>query len=247
MKINIEKELNDDIRDACCFIIGAGEFYGLSSRVIREEGRRDLVIAADGGLVYTERLSLTPDIIIGDFDSYDGSCGTSEQDLRERAGISADSGALIRLSPVKDESDLAAALSEGIRRGFKTFLIYGCTGGRPDHTFSAIQDIARLSKEGIKAFLFARDYVITAVSEGSVEFPEYMKGMISVFSHTDLSEGVTESGLKYTVADHELSNDFPLGLSNEFTGIPAIISVKKGTLIIMFETGRSGESWKEKR
>ena len=49
----------------CCIIIGAGECTGLLQPV--EEA--DCLIAADGGLAHVKNLGLTPDVILGDFDS----------------------------------------------------------------------------------------------------------------------------------------------------------------------------------
>ena len=65
-------------------------------------------------------------------------------------------------------------------------------------------------------------------------------GFISVFSLSDESVGVCESGLKYTLDDYTLNNRFPLGVSNEFIGESAKISVKSGTLLIVFE---SSSAW----
>ena len=55
-----------------CFIIGAGSFYGLPVPV-RDT---DTVIAADGGWRVCRELSLTPSLLVADFDSLDApSCG----------------------------------------------------------------------------------------------------------------------------------------------------------------------------
>ena len=51
-----------------CYIFGAGEFDG----VFRKPERDDLIIAADGGISAASKAMLTPNLIIGDFDSYDG-------------------------------------------------------------------------------------------------------------------------------------------------------------------------------
>ena len=48
-----------------CIIFCAAEFDTLVQPIDRD----DLVIAADGGLVHTQALEITPDVILGDFDS----------------------------------------------------------------------------------------------------------------------------------------------------------------------------------
>ena len=60
--------------------------------------------------------------------------------------------------------------------------------------------------------------------------------MISVFAHSDTVRGVTIEGLKYSLSGAELDNGFSLGVSNEFTGVPARVSVKEGTLLIVWES-----------
>lgn len=62
--------------------------------------------------------------------------------------------------------------------------------------------------------------------------------MVSVFSHADISRGVTETGLKYELENGTMRSDTVLGVSNELLdGCPASISVADGTLIITFPMG----------
>ncbi|WEV72884.1 thiamine diphosphokinase [Bifidobacterium sp. ESL0790] len=59
--------------------------------------------------------------------------------------------------------------------------------------------------------------------------------MVSVFSHSDVSRGVTETGLKYELENGTMRSDTVLGVSNELlAGRPASISVSDGTLIVTF-------------
>lgn len=200
-------------------MFGAGVFYGLKNKP--KPG--DLVIAADGGMAVLEHCGIHADVVLGDFDS----APLEKAEEESKAGAE-----LARLSETKDRSDSAAALLLGEARGYRRFYLYGCTGGRLDHTLASIQDLAALSKRGHMAYLFDQDAVLTALTDGTLVFPEGMRGTVSVFSHSDVSSGVRESGLKYIVAEHRLENTFPLGLSNEFTKLPASISVGEGTLII---------------
>ena len=47
-----------------CHIVGGGDFFG-----IRPTGEGDFIIAADKGLLYLQNLGITPNLVIGDFDS----------------------------------------------------------------------------------------------------------------------------------------------------------------------------------
>ena len=51
--------------DGRCFIIGAGDFFGF----VQRPSAGDYVIAADAGYKYCLREGVTPDLVVGDFDS----------------------------------------------------------------------------------------------------------------------------------------------------------------------------------
>ena len=91
-----------------CIIVGAGELT-VSKIPVEEE---DLVIAADGGYAYCRRLGIRPDLILGDFDSID--CANAElvKEIRET-----EPERVITLPVEKDDTDMLAALKEGLRRG----------------------------------------------------------------------------------------------------------------------------------
>lgn len=202
-----------DIRPDVCHIFGAGSYYGGFERP-----RVALLIAADGGLDTLVRLGERPDIIIGDFDS------TSRPDSD-----------CIVLPHVKDDTDTLAAIRVGLERGCREFHIWGGTGGsRADHTAANLQCLVMLSKRGLKGYLHGESCVVTAVTDGIVSFDASHRGYISVFSASDISEGVALRGLLYPLEDASLTNDMPLGVSNEFTGVPSSVGVKRGTLLIYY-------------
>ncbi len=198
-----------------CYIVGAGDCPVLDI----EKKNGDFLIAADGGYRYCKQNKLVPDAVIGDFDSL---------------GYTPEGDNIIKLNPVKDVTDMYAAAQVGIEKGFCEFVIYGATGGRIDHTLANIQLVASLSQKGCNAKLVDGKTVITAITNGSVSFDSSYRGFISVFSHTDKCEGVTISNMKYTLKNGCITNSFPLGVSNEFIGGNSMISVEKGTAIIVF-------------
>lgn len=198
-----------------CYIVGAGEHYGLDFTA--ENG--DLVIAADGGLNYLEMSGINADLIIGDFDS-------AARPLTMRN--------VIALNSEKDYTDTLAAVHEGMNRGYKIFHIYGGTGGRIEHTLANIQAAVFLSQNQCKCYLFDRDSVITAVTNGGIAFDSRCNGYISVFSGSDNSTGVFLKGLKYELENAVISSNFPIGVSNEFIGADSVAAVENGTLIVIF-------------
>ena len=198
-----------------CHIVGAGDFYGLDLAPRSD----DYVIAADGGLRYLEDAGITADLVIGDFDTL---------------GEVPNHPNVIALSCEKDDTDTLAAVREGIARGYEVFCLHACTGRRIEHTIANLQTLAYLAQNGKRGFLFDKDTILTAVTNGKVTYPAHADGFISVFSLSDTSRGVCLSGLKYELNNAELTSTFPIGVSNEFIGKGSTISVRKGTLLIIF-------------
>lgn len=198
-----------------CYIMGAGEQYGAPP----VKCANDYVIAADGGYKYAQQVGIEIDLLVGDFDSL-------TQPVKSEHTLV--------LPQEKDETDMLAAINEGYKRGYRTFHIYGGTGGRLDHTLSNIQCIAELSAKNARGYLHDRGHIITAIHDDSISFPVDSAGVISVFSHSDTSLGVCETGLKYELTEETLTNCYPLGVSNEFSGTCSTISVRTGTLIIIY-------------
>ena len=79
----------------------------------------DFFVYCDGGLKHLEKLGFSPNLIVGDFDSYKN----PEMDVET-----------IVLPCVKDDTDTCFALKECVKRGFEDFLMIGCIGQRFDHT-----------------------------------------------------------------------------------------------------------------
>ena len=197
-----------------CYVVGAGENYGL--HFVPEAG--DKVIAVDGGFRFLEESGVAADAVVGDFDSLES--------VPQHPNV-------LKLSREKDDTDMRVAVREGIRAGYEYFHIYCGTGGRIEHTIANMQLLAELSLAGKQGFLFGRDYVMTAVTDKSMTFREGLSGYVSVFAHSERAKGVFLKGLKYELNDAILTNTYPLGVSNEFTGEKSSITVKKGTLLIV--------------
>ena len=205
-----------------CYIVGAGDFD--ESTLPKDD---DFIIAADGGLVYLHERGIEPDLIVGDFDSLP----TKLADVVDKHPN------VIRVSSIKDDTDMTLAVKEGLKLGYTEFAINGALGGRLDQTYANIQILTFITSQGASGTLYSRDNRITAIKDSSFTLNESntKRKYISVFCAGDCAQGVTIGGLLYPLENANIINSFPIGVSNEFTDKPAVISVKKGTLIIMWE------------
>ena len=198
-----------------CVIFCAAECDGLA----RPIGQDAFVIAADGGLRHTQSLNITPNAVLGDFDSL-GFCP-------EGANV----------FPVeKDDTDAMLAVRLGLERGCEECLLYGSLDGpRLDHTVANFQTLQFLADHGAAGYLIGNTTMVTVVKNGKITFPAGLSGTISVFCMGPDAVGVTEKGLFYGLENGTLSSGFPLGVSNHFTGEAAEISVKNGSLLVLWE------------
>ncbi|MCR4617340.1 MAG: thiamine diphosphokinase [Lachnospiraceae bacterium] len=208
-------------------LICAGESNADSLAFFTKKLNKCYIIAADGGIEVCKAAGLVPDLMIGDFDS-----------LRESPYYYFPKEdypyiELVKLPCEKDDTDTIAAIRAAADKGIDELYIFGGTGGRMDHYIANIQTLLFAKNLGIDAYLLGESKSKAFVIKNEeVRFDASYKGVISVFCLGAGAKGVDISGLKYEVAGGELSSDFPVGVSNEFIGKEAIISVKDGALLI---------------
>lgn len=203
-----------------CVIIGGGEIkdFTYARNLIHDH---DFIIAADRGYAHCQQMNIKPSLLLGDFDSYEGE-------------IAADCP-VMEYPVEKDDTDTMLAIKVALEKGFDELLLLGMCGGRLDHTIANVQSVVYAAVHGSNAVIADEDLYITALcGEQSITVP-YREGFVlSVFSHSDVCRGVSLKNLYYPLDDAELSNIFPLGVSNHFLqGKDAQISLKKGIAVVI--------------
>lgn len=202
---------------ARCCIFGAGDYHG----ELRDLARDSFVIAADGGLLHTEAYGIKPNLAVGDFDSL----GTVPEGVET-----------LRFPVMKDDTDMALAVKEGLARGCDSFFLFGGTGGRLDHTLANMALVLSLAKRGISAYLVGKEGVVTVLCGGECfEFSQTCEGILSVFAASEVCEGVSIEGLLYPLCNGTLLQDKALGVSNHFVGQEATVSAEEGYLFLLWD------------
>ncbi|MCI8424703.1 MAG: thiamine diphosphokinase [Adlercreutzia sp.] len=199
-------------------LVGASDFNEEHFMAAYGAGAFDGIIAVDGGFASLACAGVTPDVALGDFDSL---------------GYVPEGVPVLAFPPEKDASDMELALEEAIARGADAVEVYGALGRRLDHTLANLQLLASFAERGVHVRAVGDDSRIAfLVGPGELRVEGEAGGIVSVFSLTDASDGVTEEGLKWELDAVTLTNRTSWGLSNELTGVPARIAVESGTLAI---------------
>jgi len=198
-----------------CYIVGAGEFYGGFT-----PSESDLVIAADGGFDTLLKLGIKPDLLLGDMDSVS----------------KVPSGIETLVFPVKkDESDSFLAYREGVRRGYTEFCLFGCSGGRSDHTYANYSLLAYAQEMGHAITLIEKYAEVIAIKNEKTVISGEPEMHFSVFAFGGTASGVSISGAEYEAHGISLEPSYPLGASNRFLESPVTVEVTCGTLLIIIE------------
>jgi thiamine pyrophosphokinase len=200
-----------------CVIIGSApvEDEDILSQI---EPNDSFIICADGGLDIALKNKITPDLIIGDFDSV-------KSELPEDIEI-------IRLSTEKDDTDMMAAIKEGIARGYREFVLICALGWRFDHSFANLCALQYLSSQGCKAVIATKDCRVFLLTSGKLTLSELKGSTVSVFPFGGDSCIVSYEGMKYPLVEARLASDSPIGVSNVIIGDDAQIVIHSGNAII---------------
>lgn len=185
-----------------------------------QKGADDLTIAADGGLLALQKAGMTPDLLIGDFDSM------QNPDLPIETVV---------LPVEKDDTDMVYAVKEGFSRGYDQFVLYGGLGGnRLSHTLANLQLLAYIKNRGGHGLLVGGGTRIMVLQNESYTFPPHQKGHCSVLAYGGAAT-LSLEGLYYPLTRGEITPDFPLGVSNHFVGQESTVTVHKGTVAVVTE------------
>lgn len=190
------------------------------------QGRYDRILAADSGMNALYAAAVTPDIIIGDFDSADKKILAFFQQNKEID--------FCTLNPEKDDTDTEFAIRESIRRGADSITIIGGTGTRLDHVLGNISLLGIGLEEGVRMELLDAHNRICMINHSvTLKKKEQYGNYLSLIPYNGNVTGVTLKGLKYPLHDYTMGGFNSLGISNEIVDDEASIELTSGQLLVI--------------
>jgi len=184
----------------------------------------EIIIAADGGARHCLELGITPNVVIGDFDSL------TEDEIAHLENKHVE---LIRHPVDKDETDLELALNKAVELGATQITLYGLLGGRWDMSFANMLLLALPRFAGI-CFQVIGGKTEAFILRGSetLELQGQRGDTVSVIPLSQTIHGLTYDGLQWPLENATLDFGSPRGVSNTIKNYTAHIHLEDGLLLV---------------
>lgn len=188
------------------------------------EGRSyDCVIAVDRGYEYAENLGVTPDVVLGDFDSIN-------EDILKKIPTEK----LIKFPPEKDHTDTELALSLAIEKKPREIDVLGAFGTREDHAINSFLNMLKVASEGIVCHIYDKNNKVTFLDSDSnvtdrliIEKTEQYGDFLTIIPLSQ-SINISLTGVKYPLHKEDVLFGSSLCQSNEITYDIATVELFKG-------------------
>ena len=201
----------------CVIIAGApDEDVDFIRQAVRQD---DFVLCADRGVLYALDAGITPDVIVGDFDSYSGDLPSGSE--------------VVRLLPEKDDTDTLHCVDTALKRGYTEFILLAATGGRLDHTLANVTVLEYLDAHNAHGMILSKNETIRFLPPGTHFFHGLNGKTFSVFPFGCDSAVLSYRGAKYPLHHEPLCHSTARGVSNVFTSGAAEITVHSGKAVVI--------------
>lgn len=197
-----------------CVIISGGE-----NCLITDWKGAEYIIACDKGYLYAKEQGIPVNLVLGDFDSYEGEL---DKDVERKC-----------YPKEKDDTDTMLALKLAISRGYDKIKICCALGGRLDHLYGNIQAAVWAAVRGAQVMMESEREELLVTGPGTAVLPRKEGYALSLFAPAGEQTILSVSGVKYPLVRGTLSSTFPLGVSNEWIKEQADIIVEQGILLVI--------------
>ena len=217
-------------------IISGGSIDEMWGRKWVADYEPDYCIAADSGLVMADKLGLTVDLLLGDYDSVD-------KKIFEKYNRNTKT---ITYPCEKDYTDTHLALKKAIEKIKKSqdtpkdstddeIAILGATGTRYDHAFTNIFVLDESLEAGIRCAIYDKNNKIYLADKSFEIRKDKQFGDYLSFAPMTPEAGLSLSGVKYPLDRYTLRQGESICQSNEITEMIAKVEIFTGKLVV-FET-----------
>lgn len=217
-------------------IISGGSIDEMWGRKWVADYEPDYCIAADSGLVMADKLGLTVDLLLGDYDSVD-------KKIFEKYNGNTKT---ITYPCEKDYTDTHLALKKAIEKIKKLqdtskdstedeIAIIGATGTRYDHAFTNIFVLDESLETGIRCAIYDKNNKIYLADKSFEIRKDKQFGDYLSFAPMTPEVGLSLSGVKYPLDRYTLRQGESICQSNEITEMIAKVEIFTGKLVV-FET-----------
>ena len=205
-----------------CIIISNGSFGddNWARRIIDEH---DFIICADGGAKHILNIGITPQVILGDFDSINPA--TKKYYIEKEVKF-------IEFPKDKDFTDTELAVEYAIEQGAKEITLMGVMGSRMDHTLANISLLMPLSVRGIHARIVDENNEIILTRE-SLSISGSPGEILSIIPLSERVEGLSLTGMEYPLDRATIKFGSSLGISNRFLSDHAQVDFESGSILLI--------------
>ncbi len=190
-------------------------------KFFQNDFKNHYIIACDGGLKHIHKLNITPNILIGDFDSVDKEL-LCKYDFVEK----------IQYPTNKNFTDTELGLLHAKEKGYKDVFVFGATGGRLDHTLGNIFLLKKAYNLGLNVRLVDELQEIQYLNFGQHTLYGCENKTISIIPIENI-EFNKSSGLLYPLDNLKFSVGDTRPISNVALENKVLINVKIGSCLII--------------
>ena len=197
-----------------------------SKEILMEELKdADFVICADRGIEVLYKNGLTPNMLVGDFDSIN----------QEVLSYYKEKGSdIVIYPPEKNYTDSEIAFEKAMNKsGTDTICFLGCTGTRMDHVIGNMGLLNKALDKGIKAYIRDNNNYIFLIDK-STKLKNIFGKYISFQGFREDVSDFNIEGAKYGLTSHNLLFGDPLTVSNEFVDEYMKVSFPKGKVMVIY-------------
>ena len=189
-----------------------------------------IIVCADGGAIHARELGLTPQFIIGDFDSL----AADDVAAFESAGAR-----IMRYPAEKNETDLELALEYCREIGASKVTILGGLGGRIDQTLANILLLTLPDLRDMRISMVDGAQTMRLLRPGRQEIKGAAGDTVSLIPLQGAATGITTRGLKYALSGESLPPGPARGISNVMLADKAEVTLEGGLLLLVHTIGRA--------